>query len=132
MRQDIITLLLVFGLTACGQNDEFKITRSEFMEGIKDSTAIVVDVRTPDEFATVRIPGSVNYDIKSDDFEEQVKDLDRSAALYLYCRSGRRSNTAAIKLTELGFEKVYDLEGGILGWTEDGLPADSASLQITN
>ena len=132
MRFSSYVILVLLVLSACGPSDQYKITREEFGVAIKDSSALLVDVRTPEEFEAARIPGAVNFDIKSDDFEEQVEDLTRSTPMYLYCRSGGRSDRAAQKLKELGFENVYDLEGGILGWTEEGLPADSASLEVAN
>ena len=132
MRISVCVLLLGLTLYACGPSNQYKISREEFKTAIKDSTTVLVDVRTPEEFGTARIPGSVNYDIKSEDFESQVEGIDKSTPMYLYCRSGGRSDRAAQKLKELGFENVHDLEGGLLGWTEAGLPADSSSLEVTH
>ena len=132
MRFSFIVIVVLLVLSACGPSDQYKISRDEFDVAIRDSSALLVDVRTPEEFETARIPGAVNYDIKSDDFEAQVEDLERSTPMYLYCRSGGRSDRAAQKLKELGFENVFDLEGGILGWTEEGLPADSTSLEVAD
>ena len=130
MRFCLVLVLAI--LTACGKNDEFKISRFQFQEAMGDSSTLVIDVRTPEEYGVARIPGSVNYNVRSETFEDDLKNLDKSTPLYLYCRSGRRSNTAAQKLKEMGFETVYDLEGGILGWTEEGFAADSSDLDISH
>ena len=130
-------ILLIFALAAvsffsCSQNDQYKAGQEVFLDAMSDTTTLLVDVRTPEEFSVARIPGAVNYDIKSEDFAEQIENIDRSTPMYLYCRSGRRSNTAAVKLKELGFEQVYDLEGGILDWTEKGHRTDSVALEVTH
>ena len=44
--------------------------------------------------------------------------LDKEKPVYLYCRSGKRSASAAEKLKEAGFTEVYNLKGGILAWKE--------------
>jgi rhodanese-related sulfurtransferase len=54
-------------------------------------------------------------------FEKGIKDLDKSKTYYLYCRSGRRSNSAALMMKKEGF-KVFDLKGGILAWEKTGFP----------
>ena len=76
----------------------------------------LVDVRTPEEYEAEHIVNSQNIDFRSPTFEEDVKQLDKTKPVILYCRSGRRSAECAKKLKEAGFEKVYDLEGGISKW----------------
>lgn len=80
----------------------------------ENSEAIVLDVRTQEEFDQGHIPGAVclpNEFITADMPFPFAKDTE----LLLYCRSGRRSAEAAEKLRDLGFSNVYDF-GGIIDW----------------
>lgn len=69
---------------------------------------IVVDVRTPEEFAAGHLAGAELLDIYDPAFAAGVDGLDRDAAYLLYCRSGNRSGQAAALMRELGFTEVYD------------------------
>ena len=81
----------------------------------------LVDVRTPEEFASGHLENAVNINFYADDFKEQINQLDKEKEVYLYCRSGGRSAKAAKDLEAMGFRKVYDLEGGILKWQKKKL-----------
>ena len=91
---------------------------AEFSEGLRQPDAVVLDVRRPDEFASGHLPKSLNIDVTGPDFAQRTAALDKTKALYVYCRSGARSSTAAKQLTAAGFEKVYNLLGGVLDWPE--------------
>ena len=79
------------------------------------SSYISVNARTPQEFIDGHIPGAVNIDINSGDFIRQAATLDKTRPVEVYCRSGRRSEVAAEKLTDNGFS-VTELDGGIISW----------------
>ena len=82
----------------------------------------LVDVRTAQEFAEGHLDGALNVDVKQADFLSEAQSLlDAARPVYVYCRSGRRSADAAGQLAKAGY-KVVDMSGGILGWTELGLP----------
>lgn len=70
---------------------------------------IIIDVRTPTEFAEGHIEGAVNIDLSSDTFGESIAALDMSDSYGVYCRSGNRSAQAAARMTEAGFTDVRDL-----------------------
>ncbi len=77
----------------------------------------LVDVRTQREFRSGHIGRAVNIDFfKGGEFVQAFENFDKQKPLYLYCRSGNRSQKAARKLVSLGFENIYDLKGGILRW----------------
>ncbi len=78
---------------------------------------VLLDVRTPQEVAEGQIPNSISIDINSPAFDAKVMDLDPKKTYYVYCRSGGRSATACMKMSTFGFDKLYNLEGGMLGWT---------------
>lgn len=83
---------------------------------------IVLDVRTPEEFAAGHIEGAINVDFKGPGFKEELAKLDRDQPYLLHCRSGNRSTSAKPVFTELGFKAIYHLDGGIIAWEEAGLP----------
>jgi rhodanese-related sulfurtransferase len=87
-----------------------------------DPRLVVLDVRTPEEFAEGHLADAVLVDFQADDFEERLGELDRSAQYVLYCRSGNRSGQAREMMAEMGFEEVYDVDGGIVAWEQAGLP----------
>jgi rhodanese-related sulfurtransferase len=81
-----------------------------------DSTAILLDVRTREEFAVSQIDGAMNIDIKKPDFLAIVKQLDKSKTYLVYCRSGKRSVDACERMSAEGFACLVNLRGGILEW----------------
>jgi rhodanese-related sulfurtransferase len=83
---------------------------------------VVLDVRTPEEFAEGHLTGAVNVDFYAADFGDRLSELDPTLPYVLYCRSGNRSGTTAEMMTELGFEEVYEVDGGILAWAAAGQP----------
>lgn len=87
---------------------------------------IILDIRTPDEFAAGHIAGSVMIDFYSPDFKAQLDTLDKDAEYLVYCRSGNRSSQAMPMFKDLGFLNVAELEGGIINWAEAGLPLTTA------
>ncbi|WP_439151689.1 rhodanese-like domain-containing protein [Winogradskyella sp.] len=98
-------------------NSEVKLITADEMQSILDLEDVqLVDVRTPEEYAEVRIANSQNIDFTSPTFEEDITKLDKEKPVILYCQGGVRSAKCAKKLEEAGFEKIYDLEGGISKW----------------
>jgi len=84
------------------------------MKGDKD--AVLLDVRTQAEHYDARIPNSILLDLMNPHFIDELVKLDKSKSYYLYCRSGNRSYHAGREMAKLGFEKVYNLSSGIIGW----------------
>jgi len=86
---------------------------------------IIIDVRTPEEFAQERIEGAINLDYYPEVFSDQLNELDRNKTYLVYCRTGRRSKAAADLMKELGFGQIYNISGGINDWKKEGLPTIS-------
>ena len=102
---------------------ESKVISTEEMQTLlKMDEVQLVDVRTPEEFASGYIEKAQNIDFRSPTFDQDILKLDKEKPVLLYCHSGRRSASCAAKLKEAGFKKIYDLEGGISRWKHDGLP----------
>jgi phage shock protein E len=87
-----------------------------------DATLLVLDVRTPEEFAQGHLPGATN--IAYDQLESRLGELAgaRDKDVVLYCRSGRRAEVAAETLARGGFKRLAQLEGDYPGWSAAGLP----------
>ncbi len=83
---------------------------------------VIIDVRTPEEYQSGHIQGAVNYDIYSADFKTAIGALARDKKYLVYCLTGIRSASAVKIMKDLEFREVYDLEGGINGWTSNGYP----------
>lgn len=82
-----------------------------------DTNAVILDVRTEDEYNDGFIPKSINIDIyKGQGFIYKLEELDKSKNYYVYCRSGARSGQACNIMNQLGFENAYNLMGGIMQW----------------
>ena len=77
----------------------------------------VLDVRTPAEFDSSHIKGAVNYNVlDSIQFMQQIQALDKNETYLVYCRSGKRSARAAGWMNQQGFNHIYNMKEGILGW----------------
>ena len=83
---------------------------------------VLLDVRTPEEFAEGHIEKAVNIDFRSETFQDEVDNLDKNKAYLIYCRSGRRSADALNIMRELNFMKIYHMASGMIEWTAEELP----------
>lgn len=124
-------LLTVGGLSACGADDSASaapavtvtdVDPAGFAELAADPDVTVLDVRTPQEFAAGHLPGAVNIDSSSPDFADAVAELPTDARYLVYCQTANRSGVATDRMVDLGFTDVYDLQGGIVAWANEGGP----------
>lgn len=90
--------------------------------------AQILDVRTPAEFTSGHIDNAQNVNFFADDFVVNTQIFDKSKPVFVYCKSGGRSQKAANKLQELGFKTIYNLDGGILKWEAAGLSKPSDKI----
>ena len=112
----IFILAILIFLVSCDRNSFEKITASEAKAmRDNDSSVVFVDVREQYEYDTEHIQAAIllPLDTIEDDAETILSDKD--ATYIIYCRSGNRSNQAAIELVELGYTNIYDM-GGIIYW----------------
>ncbi len=103
------------------------LSEQEWWEKVQaDSNAVVLDVRTQDEWNRGIIPGAINIDIyKGQGFIYAVEELDKAKNYYVYCAAGARSAQACNIMNQLGFTTTYNLAGGISQWTGPvALPAE--------
>lgn len=97
-------------------SSKYQNVKAEEFIKIAESTpdAVIIDVRTPAEFAGGKLPGAKNIDIFSKDFANQIDKLDRDKTYLLYCRSGNRSGQACNIMAGRGFTKLYNMAGGVM------------------
>ena len=123
MKRILSTLIMGFSFFGLfGQTKNFKsINEKEFAEYIKNTDAILLDVRLPQDYAEGHIPGTdINIDVLEDDFTKvALQTLPKDKPVALYCRSGNRSKTAARILAENGYE-VIELGTGFRAWESAG------------
>jgi phage shock protein E len=94
----------------------------EFSAKVAEAGVITLDVRTPGEFMSGFIQGAQNIDFQSGNFENEIAALDKNATYAVYCRSGNRSGQAVKVMHDAGFHNVYNLNGGVIDWTNAGMP----------
>lgn len=125
MKKLLFSILAALGLFANAQSQsEVEVLEPQaFIERVKaDTSAIILDVRQPEEFDEGHLAQAINLDwLNQTVFINGLAKLNKQKTYYIYCRSGRRSQAAAGKLKAEGFQ-VVDLKGGYLHWVELGLP----------
>ncbi|GAB1351163.1 rhodanese-like domain-containing protein [Ignavibacteriales bacterium] len=100
-----------------GSSKVKNLSANEFHDAFKgDANSVVLDVRTAGEVSGGYIPGAKNIDLMSPGFANQIEKLDKNKSYYIYCRSGSRSYQAGMIMAKAGFEKVFNLSGGIMSW----------------
>jgi rhodanese-related sulfurtransferase len=83
---------------------------------------VILDVRTPGEFAEGHIKGAVNLDVQSPAFEKGLRALDRKKSYLVYCRTGNRSRRAVLTMETLGFRSIFHMNEGVVMWKQQNLP----------
>lgn len=117
----LVLALMTISVFSCAPKVAERVSTDEFEVMIEKVPKLqLVDVRTPDEFEQGYIPAAMLIDFKSPDFKEQLKVLKKRRPVAIYCRSGNRSGQAFEILKAMGFRKIYDLEGGITAWQQQG------------
>lgn len=123
----LMLVLLLLAPVACGGDADSVVLElvpageaAEVLDAEPD--AVLLDIRTPEEFVDGHIAGSVNIDFYAPDFADRIGQLDRDTTYVVYCRSGNRSASAMSVFADLGFTSVYEIDGGVLSWVQAGLP----------
>ncbi|HEX5001203.1 MAG TPA: rhodanese-like domain-containing protein [Bacteroidia bacterium] len=119
--------MLFISTSACGQKakksaEPVALDVKAFATAMVQNPGTVVDVRTSEEVARGKINGAIVIDFYEEDFKKQIKKLDKSKPVYLYCASGGRSADAADMLVNMGFTQVFNLDGGFRAWKAAGQP----------
>ncbi|WP_316839397.1 thioredoxin domain-containing protein [Pedobacter gandavensis] len=135
-RSSFLTILigfLLFSTSAIAQSNSKTIPAVEFQNQLKtNSKAVILDVRTPEEFNTGHLEQAKNLNIYDQSFKAQISELDKTQPIYVYCKGGGRSANAVKQMQELGFTKIYELKGGIMAWEQNGLPLNNIEKPKTD
>ena len=121
MKKLIIFLLSLTLLTACAAPADKEIsyrqiTMDEAVVMMEEETGyVILDVRTPEEFAEKHIPGAINIPNETIGTDEITQLADKDQLILVYCRSGIRSKQASEKLAALGYTNIVEF-GGINDW----------------
>jgi len=121
MKKLIIFLLSMTLLTACAAPADKdisyrQITMDEAVVMMEEETGyVILDVRTPEEFAEKHIPGAINIPNETIGTDEITQLADKDQLILVYCRSGNRSKQASEKLAALGYSNIVEF-GGINDW----------------
>ena len=88
-----------------------------------DEATYVLDVRSPEEYASGHVPGAVN--IPYDQIASRIAEVPKDKDVVLYCKSGRRAGIAAETLAGQGYTRLQHLEGDIVAWVAKGRPVET-------
>lgn len=115
-------LFLSFILVNCDwdNKDSIILEPKVFSNHINKQNIQLVDVRTPKEHSREYIQGAININYYSENFADSLLLLNREKAVYVFCRSGKRSNKSVTKFKKIGFDTIYQLKGGFLNWKKEG------------
>ncbi len=140
MKNVIISIVAIvsFAALSCGQAENTNAVNAKNPQEQKSSTFknvsvsdlnwamstsdefTILDVRTPGELSQGYVEKAVNMDVNNSNFRSEAASLDKDKTVYVYCRSGIRSQNASKILIELGFSDVRNVEGGFTAWLQKG------------
>ncbi len=97
-----------------------KVDSDEFSKKINTDNVVILDIRTPEEYASGHLENAINIDFYAADFSAKLQQLNKETTYMVYCRSGNRSSSAFKQMEQLGFKSIYELNGGINSWIKYG------------
>lgn len=120
----LLVALFVSGVLAPQAAARELLTPQQYMQQFSQPQAdhLLLDVRTPEEFASGHIAGAVNIPLQ--ELPQRLGEVPQDRTVVLYCRSGNRSAQAASILESAGYSGLYDIAGGVLAWQGSGLPLE--------
>lgn len=120
-----LSIVGVFLFSACQTNQVEKVSSTEEIQNIISSlnnvnqidfsnpNNVLIDVRTPEEYAEGHVRGAINLNVKDDNFAKKVSELDSTKNYYIYCRSGVRAKSAEAIMLENNLKKVHTFQDGM-------------------
>jgi rhodanese-related sulfurtransferase len=128
-----LVVVLAVVVASCSSSESTAVTQSiELVSPAKAAEVIeeqpeglvVLDIRTPEEYAEAHLADAIVVDYYASDFADQLDALDKNVPYVLYCRTGNRSSDAVDTMKSLGFAQIYEIDGGIVNWYEQGFPVE--------
>lgn len=109
----LVILIGTLTLAGCSTGAVTTVSPQAWLSSAAKPGVVIVDVRTPAEYAAGHVKGAVNLDVSAPDFTTRMNTLDKNATYAVYCHSGNRSATATTAMGKADFAHVYNLKGGI-------------------
>lgn len=123
-----LSLALVGGLflASCQTNQVDYVATTEEIQKVTASlnnvnqidftndTNVLIDVRTPEEYAEGHVKGAINLNVSEEDFAKKVSELDSTKNYYIYCRSGVRAKSAEAIMLENNLKKIHTFQDGMM------------------
>ncbi len=132
-RRTFVSMMLALPIASvvgvsCGGGDDTGLRlidaddAAEYLFEAPPEGLVVLDVRTPEEYAGGRLPEAQLLDFYRTDFADRLAELPKDVPYLLYCRSGNRSGQTIELMEQMGFTNVADVDGGISSWLDNGHP----------
>lgn len=122
-----ICFALLFSFSAYSQTISPTQADTLIKHHFADSSFLILDVRTPGEYASGHLQNSTNLDYNGGVFTAQLSSLDKTKLYLIHCQSGGRSGLAYNDMISAGFSKVYNMSGGYSSWNSQGFPKTSST-----
>ena len=110
--------------SATGAGSAKRISLEEFDKLRGQTNYVILDVRSPSEFAAGHVPGATNLNVSASDFAQRVGALPKDKPYLVHCAAGARSARAVGKMSQMGFKELYDFSGGWGEWKKSGKPVE--------
>ncbi|MDR9375355.1 MAG: rhodanese-like domain-containing protein [Schleiferiaceae bacterium] len=127
----ILSASLILTLGACAQSGSTEegatapLPPQKAQKELKEHpNTVLLDVRTPREYNNGHLKEARLMDFYQEDFQKELEKLPKDKSYLVYCHSGGRSGKAVQMMRQMGFEKVYDLKGGVAAWNQQDLPLE--------
>lgn len=119
----VVFMLLVFAASASGASlltISAREANALILKEKSNTDFVILDIRTPTEFNQGHIQGAILIDFYAKDFLKKMNLLNKQKTYLIYCRSGNRSGKTLNLIKNLGFESMYNMGQGIIGWKKNG------------
>jgi phage shock protein E len=119
-------LVILTTIMACSQDMNIKTLDSKEAYQLiqNDNKLVILDVRTPGEFAQGHVNGALNIDFHQAGSLDQINKMDKNATYLVYCRTKNRSGVVVQSMSQNGFKNVIQMMDGITGWNQNQLPVE--------
>lgn len=133
MKKIFLTLLILVALIIdLSAQVVQNVNAVKFKELMAASDAIILDVRTPQEYTRGNIKGSTLINIADPEFVTKISLLQKNKTILIYCLSGSRSPVAANYMAKIGFQKIYNLQRGLMEWNQQGYAIEQSSQVVAS
>lgn len=119
MKSPFFAFLLLLSFAACSQQPAASYKNADnhtFAAEMKKDNVVILDVRTPEEYAQGHIPNAILMNLHDPDFQNKIDALDKNKEYLVYCAVGGRSGKASAILSDKGFKNVINLQNGFSKW----------------